>query len=156
MRHGFAAIVITASLLAGCNLATQSENDFNALLNAYGEVWNTGFFNGLDTLVAENFDFRYNSSGPFTGIKPLISGIESTRDPFTDFSLILKEKWEVCDTVCLINWEISGNRKTDNEPFYNKGFSVIFHSDGIITGEWISYSEIDWITGLGYNIAPPK
>ena len=91
----------------------------------------------------------------FLADTPLIGGIESTRAPFNDFSLVLKEKSEVSDTVCLITWEITGNRKTDGEPFNSTGFSVIFHSKGLITGEWISFSDVGWVTGLGYKVTPP-
>ena len=106
--------------------------------------------------MAEDFDYRYNSSGPYAGKATLISAIEATRDPFTDFSLVLKDSWEVSDTVCLITWEITGNKKSDGETFKSEGFSVIFHADGKITGEWISYSDIDWVTGMGYTISPPE
>ena len=145
-----------ASLLAGCSDIPEPGYDFDTLLNAYGEVWNSGDVSSLDTLVSEDFDYRYNSSGPYTGLPPLINGIESTRAPFTDFALVLKDKSEVSDTVCLITWEITGNRKTDGEAFNSVGFSVIFHKEGLITGEWLSFSDIDWVTGLGYEVTPPE
>ena len=156
MVHKLAIILVIASFLAGCSDIPEPSYDFDALLNAYGEVWNSGDVSSLDTLVSKDFDYRYNSSGPHTGLSPLISSIESSRDPFTDFSLVLKDKSEVSDTVCLITWEITGNRKTDGEPFNSVGFSVIFHSEGLITGEWISFSDMDWVTGLGYRVSPPE
>ena len=155
MLHKPIFFLVLTFLLAGCVEPVQPTYDFDTLLNAYGEVWNSGDLASLDTLVAGDFDYRYNSSGPYAGVSYLIRGIEATRDPFNNFSLVLREKSEVSDTVCLITWEITGNRKSDGEAFKSEGFSVIFHAEGKITGEWISFSDIEWITGLGYTVTPP-
>jgi hypothetical protein len=148
--------LVMLALLSGCSENPGPSYDLDALVNAYGEVWNSGDFAPLDTLVTEEFEFRYNSSGPLTGVEPLINEIKATREPFTDFSLTLKDLSEVSDTVCLIDWEITGNRKGDGGAFRSMGFSVLFHAEGRVAGEWISFSDIGWVTGLGYKVSPPE
>lgn len=149
-------LLIILCFLSACTSVQEPVYDLESLLNAYGEVWNSGDLAPLDTLVTDDCSIRFNSSGPFTGKQHLISGIEATRDPFSDFSLEITDLTAVSDTVCLIDWEIKARRKTDGEAFTCTGFSTIFHSGGRITGEWISYSEIDWVTGLGYSVKPPE
>lgn len=156
MLQKLIVFLVFTFLLGGCVEPALPAYDFDKLLNAYGEVWNSGDLEPLDTLVSPDFDYRVNSSGPYSGVSPLMRSIESTRNPFDNFSLVLKEKSEVSDTVCLITWEINGNRKFDGEAFKSEGFSVIFHADGKITGEWISFSDMDWLTGLGYTVSPPE
>jgi len=148
--------LIILTLVAGCNESSTPEYDFNALLDAYGEAWNTGDIESLDTLVTEDFEVRMNSSGPANGKAHLIQSIEASRKAYADFKIILKNKSMVGDNVCLITWEITGYSRSDNEPFSIVGFSVIFHADGRITGEWISYSDLEWALGLGYQLIPPE
>jgi hypothetical protein len=154
IRYLFICIVL-AQLIAGCNRAIEPGYNFNDLLDAYGTVWNTGDLDPLDSLVSVDFEFRYNSSGPATGIEPLVGAIQATRQPFTDFELALIDQRPAGDNVCLITWEITGKKKADGEAFRSVGFSVIFHEAGKITGEWISYSDIEWATGIGYQLIPP-
>ena len=144
--------VLIFLFLTGCQSEPTKEYDFNALLDAYGDVWNTGDIESLDTLVTDDFEVRFNSSGPAIGKAHLIQTIESSRKAYADFKIVLKEKSMVGDNVCLITWEITGNSRSDQEPFSIVGFSVIFHGDGRITGEWISYSDIEWAAGLGYQL----
>ncbi|MCK4749246.1 MAG: ester cyclase [Bacteroidales bacterium] len=109
---------VLTQLIAGCNSTVEPGYNFDALLDAYGEVWNTGDLDPLDTLVSTDFEFRYNSSGPAFGIEPLIGAIQATRQPFTDFELVLIDQRPAGNNACHI------------------------------TGEWISYSDIEWATGI--------
>jgi hypothetical protein len=36
------------------------------------------------------------------------------------------------------------------------GFSVIFFSDNLITCEWIAFSDLMWVSQLGFTLAPPE
>ena len=148
--------ILTYLFLTSCQLDPPKEYDFDALLDAYGNVWNTGDMESLDTLVTDDFEVRINSSGPAIGKAHLIQSIEASRKAYADFKIVLKDKFMVGDNVCLITWEITGYSTSDNEPFSVIGFSVIFHGDGRITGEWISYSDIEWAEGLGYQLIYPE
>jgi hypothetical protein len=46
-------------------------------------------------------------------------------------------------------------RKTGGGEMRIDGFSVIFHANGKITGEWIGFSDLKWMQEPGYQILPP-
>jgi len=68
----------------------------------------------------------------------------------------LKERTSIGPDVCLVTWEIVSVKSSDGGEMKIDGFSVIFHGNGEITGEWISYSDLNWAKGLGYNVNPPE
>ena len=36
------------------------------------------------------------------------------------------------------------------------GFCVIFFADNLLTGEWIAFSDLAWVTQLGFTLTPPE
>ena len=67
----------------------------------------------------------------------------------------MKEKINAGENVDLITWEIVSYRKGNGEEMKIDGFSAVFYANGKITGEWISYSDLQWVMGLGYTLNPP-
>jgi hypothetical protein len=61
-----------------------------------------------------------------------------------------------------VSWVISGTYKNpQNSLNYDRkteasGFSVIFFNEGILTGEWIGYSDLTWYKNLGYELVLPN
>ena len=45
-----------------------------------------------------------------------------------------------------------------SEPTKEYDFNALLdaYGDERITGEWISYSDIEWAAGLGYQLSPPE
>jgi steroid delta-isomerase-like uncharacterized protein len=137
-------------------------NQINAAVQKYVDVWNGGSLNSLNTITSENFQLRMNPTfEAMTGRDKLKESISRTRYRFPDFTVKEKEMIILDDTALAITWEISGSYKNPQDSLANgkkteaSGFSVIFFNDGIITGEWIGYSDLDWYKNLGYELVIP-
>ena len=127
------------------------------LLNAYVNAWNTGILDPLDTLVSQDFELRITPDfRPIIGIDSLKDEILGTRRHFQDFTIHLKQKSSAGINVCLITWEIVAHKKESGDEMRVDGFSVIFHADEKITGEWISFSDLKWAKEFGFQILPPE
>ncbi len=146
--------LLALAVFPGCK--EKPAYDLDVLLNAYVKAWNTGELEGLDSLVNEKFELRINPTfRPIVGIDSLKIEIMATRRQFQDFTLHLEERSSAGTNVCLITWEIVAHQKPDGREMSIDGFSVIFHANGKITGEWISFSDLRWMQALGYRILPP-
>jgi len=156
MNRIFFLCFTALAFFSGCKEEQVFQYDLEGLLNAYVNVWNTGDLEALDSLVTEKFELRINPTfRPVVGIDSLKNEIMMTRRHFQDFTIHPKEKSSAGINVCLITWEIVAHKKTDGGEMSIDGFSVIFHANGKITGEWIGYSDLKWMQELGYQILPP-
>lgn len=113
----------------------------------------------LDTITSEDFELRMNPKfEPLKRRDKLKEGITKTRYAFPDFRVVKKEMIFLGDSVAALTWTISGTYKNpqDSLGYGNKtsaeGFSIIFFNEGILTGEWISYSDLEWYKGMGYEL----
>jgi len=99
---------------------------------------------------------------PKIGSEPLEEEIINMRKAFPDFNRDVTEKLFVGDTAVVIKWTLTGTNtgKSSMLPTGNKvnisGFSVIFFADSLITGEWIAFSDLMWVTQLGFTLTPPE
>jgi hypothetical protein len=141
----------------------KSENLINAAVEKYLYVWNGGSLDSLNTITSENFQSRINPTfEPMTGRDKLKESITRTRSVFPDFTVKEKEMIILGDTALALTWDINGTYKNaqDSSNYGRKtegsGFSIIFYNDGILTGEWIGYSDLTWYKGLGYELVMPK
>jgi len=149
--------LIAICFYCGCQEKQPLEYDLEGLLNAYLNAWNTGDMESLDTIASETFELRMNPTfQPVQGIDSLKIDIMKTREAFRDFTIYVKEKSSAGTNVCLITWEIVAHKKSDGQEMRVDGFSVIFHADGKVTGEWIGYSDLTWVKEFGYRILPPE
>ena len=79
----------------------------------------------------------------------------------SEFRKALEDDFNIPKALA-ITWDISGTYKNpqDSTNYGRKteasGFSVIFYNKGIITGEWIGYSDLTWYKNLGYELTLPK
>lgn len=135
----------------------------NPLLNKYMAVWNNGNLDELDAITSENFELRMTPDfEPKIGRDLLKDEITNTRKGFPDFNIKEDKKLFVGDSAVVIHWILTGTNtgKSTMPPTGNKvnvpGFSVIFFSDTLITGEWIAFSDLMWVSQLGFTITPPE
>lgn len=139
------------------------ENQINAAVEKYLYVWNGGSLDSLDAITSENFQLRINPKfEPMTGRDKLKESISKTLYVFPDFTVKEKEMIKLGDTALALTWDISGTYKnTKDSTNYGRktqasGFSVIFFNEGILTGEWIGYSDLTWYKNLGYELVMAK
>jgi len=136
----------------------KSHDELNIALEQYIYVWNGGSLDSLDAITSENFQLRINPTfEPMNGRDKLKESISRTRYVFPDFLVKENEKIILSDTALVLSWVISGTYQNPQDTMnYGKtteanGFSVIFFNEGIITGEWIGYSDLTWYEKLGYK-----
>lgn len=132
-------------------------------LEIYLDIWNNGDLEPLDTVTSENFELRINPTfKPMIGRDKLREAISKSHYTFPDFSVEEKEKIILSDTALALTWVIKGTFKNpeDSTDFSRKteaeGFSIIFFNNGILTGEWIGYSDLTWYKKLGYELVMSK
>ena len=142
---------------------TDYKQQINPLLDKYLEAWNTGNFEELDAITSSEFELRMNPDFKLKiGSDLLKEEITNTRNAFPDFHLDVKKRLFVGDSAVVIQWSLSGTNtgKSSMPPTGNKvnipGFSVIFFADNLLTGEWIAFSDLAWVTQLGFTLTPPE
>ena len=134
----------------------------NPLLDKYVAVWNTGNLQELDAITSDKFELRMTPDfEPRTGRDLLKEEIINTRKGFPDLHIKEDIKLFVGDSAVVIHWILTGTNteKSSMPATGNKvnlpGFSVIFFADNLITGEWIAFSDLMWVSQLGFTITPP-
>ncbi|MBE0571231.1 MAG: ester cyclase [Ignavibacteriaceae bacterium] len=135
----------------------------NPLIDKYVEVWNNGNLDELDAITSEKFELRMTPDfEPKIGRNLLKDEIRNTRKGFPDFKVNEDKRLFVGDSAVVIHWMITGTNtgRSTMPPTGNKvnvpGFSVIFFADNLITGEWIAFSDLAWVSQLGFTITPPE
>ncbi len=136
------------------------------LIHFLTNIWQSGIHGNLDELDAitsENFELRMTPDfEPKIGRDLLKDEITNTRKGFPDFNIKEDKKLFVGDSAVVIHWILTGTNtgKSTMPPTGNKvnvpGFSVIFFADNLITGEWIAFSDLMWVSQLGFTITPPE
>jgi hypothetical protein len=139
----------------------KSDKQLNAAIDKYISVWNGVSLDSLDTITSQNFQLRINPDFERSnGRDKLKESITQTRYLFPDFNVQEKDRNILSDTAAVVSWEISGTYKNPKDSSDNlrktkaSGFSVIFYNDGILTGEWIAYSDLNWNKSL--SLEPVK
>jgi len=142
---------------------TDYKQQINPILDKYLEAWNTGNLEALDAITSAEFELRINPDfKPRNGHKLLKEEITNTRNGFPDFHLTVEERLFVGDSAVVIHWNFTGTNtgKSSMPSTGNKvnipGFSVIFFADNLLTGEWIAFSDLAWVTQLGFALTPPE
>jgi steroid delta-isomerase-like uncharacterized protein len=139
------------------------KQQINPLVNKYVEVWNTGNLEELDAITSPDFELRMIPDFEAKNGRELLKEeITNTRKAFPDFNLDVNEKLFVGDSAVVIRWTLTGTNTGESTmpPTGNKvklpGFSIIFFSDNLITGECIAFSDLMWISQLGFTVTPPE
>lgn len=153
----FFIFLLIIFFLVSCQPPKQ-ENQIDTAIEKYLYVWNGGSLDYLDAITSENFQLRINPTfEAMTGRDKLKESISRTRSVFPDFKVKENEKIILGDTALVLSWVISGTYQNpkDTSNYGRKteanGFSVIFFNNGILTGEWIGYSDLTWYEKLGYK-----
>ena len=160
-------LLIIATLIFLIQIATSCKKQdystsINPLLDKYVAVWNIGNLDERDAITSENFELRMTPDFETrTGRNLLKEEITNTRKGFPDFNIKEDKRLFVGDSAVVIHWTLTGTNtgKSTMPPTGNKvnvpGFSVIFFADNMITGEWIAFSDLMWVSQLGFTITPP-
>lgn len=145
-------------LFTSCQQRKQYDK-INIALAKYLYVWNGGNLDSLDAITSDNFQLRINPNFEArNGRDKLKENVIKTRFAFPDFTVKKKESIILSDTAMVLTWDISGTYQNpqDSSNYGRKteasGFSVIFFNQGILTGEWIGYSDLTWYKNLGYEL----
>ena len=156
-------LLLVIQLSISCQKQESNVDIINPLLEKYLTVWNTGNLEELDVITSKEFELRMTPEfKPKIGQELLKEEITNTRKAFPDFHLDVNEKLFVGDSAVVIKWALTGTNtgKSTMPPTGNKvdipGFSVIFFADTIITGEWIAFSDLMWVSQLGFTLTPPE
>ncbi len=158
----FIVFLLLSFFLTSCQ-QQKSPNEINTVVEKYLYVWNGGSLDSLDVITSKNFQLRINPTFEAkTGRDKLKENISRTRSVFPDFTVKEKEIIMLGDTALAVAWTVSGTYKNpqDSSNYGRKteasGFSVIFFNNGILTGEWMGYSDLTWYRNLGYELTLPK
>lgn len=161
-NYYFLILSVFIFFFSSCQEQRKVEN-IEPVVDSYLEVWNTGNLNSLDSIVTQNFELRINPTfKPLVGIDSLKKAIMNTRNMFPDFNVIIDQKILTGDTILVATWTIEGtysggkNLPMESKKISTPGFSVIFFSNNMITGEWIAYSDLTLTKQLGFSLVPPK
>jgi hypothetical protein len=154
---GFIPFILLLFFFTSCSQS--NDEAVKTLVKKYVDVWNGGSLDSLDTITSEDFELRMNPKfEPLKGREKLKEGVTKTRYAFPDFMVDKKEMIFLGDTAIAVSWTISGTYKNpqDSLGYGNKteaeGFSIIFFNEGVLTGEWIGYSDLEWYKGMGYEL----
>jgi len=150
------AIILTIIVLVfgGCSNMDTSEN-YDKLFANYLNLWNTGDFANIETVISENFELIYlHSSEPIKGISGFKEHITQTREAYPDFKLTIEEHFHVNDAVA-VRWSINATKTNDNDDklIRSKGISILHIDKGIIIDESIAYDRLNWMRQLGYSLS---
>ena len=149
-----------AILLASCT-GKGIPSNIEDTLNKYVECWNTGNFDGIEDILAEDFTLYASPNyRPVRGIDSLKYIITSNLTSFPDFNLIIDETVFQVDKVGA-RWTVSGTNtgQGDMPPtgkaINGKGISFIHLQDGKIKDEWLASNDLLFMEQLGFKITPP-
>jgi steroid delta-isomerase-like uncharacterized protein len=136
--------------------------EMNPVLEKYLEAWNEGNLDVLDDITSLDFELRINPDFEAKDSRDLLKeSITNTRTAYPDFLVTINDRLFISDTAVVIRWTITGTNTGEgghpptNRKTSSNGFSVIFFSEGKLTGEWIAYSDLTWVKQLGFTITPP-
>jgi hypothetical protein len=158
----FLILLLLLFFLTSCR-QKKSHDELNAAVEKYLYVWNGGSLDSLNVITSENFQLRINPNFEArTGRDKLKESITRTRSLFPDFSVKEYERIILSDTALVVTWIVNGTYKNLQDSLIygmnteTKGFSIIFFNEGILTGEWIGYSDLTWYKNLGYELVLTK
>lgn len=159
MKSLFVYFLFLPLLFIITSCKSNNEEAIKTVVQKYVDVWNGGSLDSLDTITSEDFELRMNPKFvPLKGRYKLKEGVTKTRYAFPDFTVNKKEMIFLGDAAIAVSWTIGGTYKNpqDSLGYGNnteaEGFSVIFFNEGILTGEWIGYSDLEWYKGMGYEL----
>jgi len=131
-------------------------------LDQYLGYWNTGEFDGIEKILAEDFELIESPEfQPRQGINYFKKMISNTRITYPDFKLEVNEMLYEKNKVALI-WTVTGTHKGPGEipptgrTINGKGISVIHFKNGKVKDEWLGNNNMLWLIQLGFTIVPPS
>jgi len=159
--RSLAVLLIAGAVSVGCGPA-DGRARLESRVQRYVDMWNTADFEGIETLLTEDFEL-HESPGfePTGGIDNFRKTLLASHRSYPDFYLTVEEAIYGDDRVAVI-WTIRAtNTGTGPRPPTGKrvevtGMSVIHFRDGRISDEWIAGNEFEWYRQLGYELVPAR
>ena len=158
-----AILLVIVQLFISCQKQQNDIKKIDPIIDKYLSAWNTGNLEELDAITINEFELRITPDfEPRIGRELLKEEITNTRKGFPDLNINEDKRLFVGDSAVVIHWILTGTNTGNSSmpPTGNSvnlpGFSVIFFSDSLITGEWIAFSDLMWVRQLGFNIIPPE
>ena len=158
----FTAVLLTATatLLSGC-VEKGIPANIQDTLDKYVGYWNTGQFDGIENILAEDFELL-ESPGfePEKGIELFKKTISYMLTAYPDFRLVINETVYEKDKIAAI-WTATGTNTGLGEmpptgkAIKGQGISVIHLKDGKIRDEWLANNNLLWMMQLGFTVVPP-
>lgn len=135
---------------------------YRPLIEKYVDYWNTGNFEGIETVLHPDFELRstpkYEAG---KGIEAFKESIIKSRKSYPDFHIELHEI--IYDTdAAAARWTITAtNTSILKHPPNGKhievmGMSIVHFVDNKIKDEWIASNNLEWLKQLGYKLIPPS
>jgi steroid delta-isomerase-like uncharacterized protein len=153
-------MISVTMLVSGC-VKKGIPADLQITLNQYIGYWNTGQFDGIEEVMAEDFELIESPEyEPKIGINYFKKLISNTRITYPDFKLEVNETVYEKDKIALI-WTVTGSHKGPGEipptgrTIKGKGISVIHFENGKIKDEWLGNNNLLWLIQLGFTVVPP-
>jgi steroid delta-isomerase-like uncharacterized protein len=135
--------------------------DLKRAFDKYTGYWNTGQFDEIEEVMAEDFELvespDYVPQGGIDSFKKLIA---NNRTTFPDFKLVINETVYEEGKIAYI-WTVTGTNKVPGEiepsgrTINGKGISVIHFKDSKIKDEWRGNNNLLWLMQMGYTIGQP-
>jgi hypothetical protein len=144
----------TVMLNACSNLQAEKEQKI-ALLEKYTELWNTGNFDGITDVIAEDFELKFSHlNSVLIGEGDLINIISAFRRDYQDLYV------EVLD-VCIdgdegaTRYAISATNN-NGVKIKGDGVSYLYFSDGKISKIWSNNNDLSWNIQEGMVLVWPE
>jgi steroid delta-isomerase-like uncharacterized protein len=157
-----AAFLACSLLMVSCTMVQKHKAELmKRQIEQYVTYWNTGEFEGIDELLAEDFEVRMTPGYEAeTGIDTFMENITKFRKAYPDFYITIDEmifseeavagRWTITATNTGEGWH-PPTGKSIEVP----GMSIFHFADGKIKDEWIASNNILWLKQLGYTFQPP-
>jgi steroid delta-isomerase-like uncharacterized protein len=152
----FAFTFIFFSIIISCSDEnTDTSTEFEQQINKYVEFWNTGQFEGIQSILSEDFEIRSTPQfEPAKGIDTFKKSILNIRESYPDFHITVDEII-LSSNAAAARWTIQASSPS-GKKISVKGMSIVHFVDGKIKDEWISNNDLSWLKQLDYVIVPPS
>jgi predicted ester cyclase len=158
----FVALLMALFFAMSCQQPDASQK-LKPIVDAYGEVWNTGNLDALDAIIDPQFVRHASSSGTTSavaGLDALKKVIANLRTTYPDFHMTLDEEIYAGEKA-VVRWSYIGtNTGPGNFPPTGKqvkstGVDILHIKNGKIVNDWAETDNLFLMQQLGFVLTPP-
>ncbi|MEM7538314.1 MAG: ester cyclase [Chloroflexota bacterium] len=137
-----------------------NENNKQVLQTFMDQVWNSGDFSQIETLVAPNYEVRSDPGDPWEGqtldIETLIERVLYSRNAFPDLCFDIQEMIEENEKV-VASWIMSGTHRGDlpqlpatGQSFTISGMTIYYFDEHKICGHTQAFDRLGFLSQIGF------